>query len=167
MKTSSRNGVSTGSLVDEKCQRFAVPATQGWKIDPNTVQIVSRISQGSSRASIVDISSTQVVVVYCARSTIVGLSKKTGDSFGSVRFTEKKQEKLQRTEIVNAKSDSGKIRLPFPDNVVQWHGELLEVGENESTIYSSDTVGANGRFQGFDIKALTGSEITIEKLKEF
>ncbi len=86
--TNNRVGVSTGSLVERKCRSWTYGTTPGRQIDPQTVRIENRFTQGSNSVQILERTKDRVRVEFCAKSQISGFRKRTGDSFGQVAYDE-------------------------------------------------------------------------------
>lgn len=160
LRKSPTQGVSTGSLVETKCQNFTIPATNGWKILKDTVTIVDKISQGSATAEIIGVTEDSVVVRFCARSTMHTITEKhTGDSFGAVQFTEAREELVEVPKTVEAKAVDGKIDIQLPKNTVKWTGQLFSINSDAAVAFTKP-----GMLEGFSIDALGGnSGLVIRK----
>lgn len=128
-QTSPRQGVSTGSLVETKCETFSFLPTDGWQFAINTITLVNRIEQGTSQATIEHVSPREVRVRFCARSRIVGISKETGDSFGAIRFDEIKEEKIKKDKVDVFTSQGDPLEINIPQGVISWRGEIAGIGE--------------------------------------
>jgi len=129
IRTSRRFGVSTGSVVDTKCKSVSIAPTSGWTFEPASATIVGRITKGSNSAAITKRAPLEIIAKFCARSVVKGFRKKTGDSFGSIRYTEsRKSENLvqKHFEVRSNDLSNNIVSLPIEGEYTSIQGEFIE-----------------------------------------
>ena len=143
-KTTKRYGVSTGSLVETKCRTYSIAPTAGWNIDPASVSIVSRTTQGSNSATINRRTTSEAVAEFCARSIIKDFRKQTGDSFGKIQYSEFRHVDapvVMKVTKNSSESATNVVRIELNGELVAVSGiitdsngeavQISNIGENE------------------------------------